>query len=310
MLEVTTPSRLHITLIDLNAGLGRMDGGVGLALEKPGIRLLAARSREINVEGPAGERYARAAGQVLNHLGLREGVKITVREAYPQHVGLGSGTQIALAAGSAVARLYGAELGAREIARIVGRGGTSGIGVAAFEAGGFILDGGHSLRVKKDFLPSSASKAPPPPVIARHDFPDWKLALILPREGAGFAGAREVDVFRKYCPIPLREVQRLSHLLLMKLLPALVEEDIEAFGEGINAIQTLGFKRIEVKLQHPRVRELLRIAQRYSYGAGMSSFGPVIYCLPREEERLLESIPPGEAEVIFTKACNRGAVLR
>lgn len=310
MLEITTPSRLHITLIDLNASLGRMDGGVGLALEKPRIRLLAARSSEISVEGPAKERYREAARRVLNHLGLKGGVKITVEEAFPQHVGLGSGTQIALAAGSAVARLYGAELGAREIARLVGRGGTSGIGVAAFEAGGFILDGGHSLKVKKDFLPSSASKAPPPPVIARHDFPDWRLALILPREGASFAGAREVDVFKRYCPIPLREVRRLSHLLLMKLLPALVEEDIEAFGEGINAIQGLGFKKIEVELQHPKVRELLRTAQKYSYGAGMSSFGPVIYCLPREEEKLLESIPLGEAEVIFTKARNRGASLR
>lgn len=310
MLAITTPSRLHISLLDLNASIGRMDGGLGVALERPMIRLRAVKSREITVEGPAKERYTEAAKRVMNHLGLREGINITVDEAFPQHIGLGSGTQIALAAGGAVARLYGAELRARDVAQIVGRGGTSGIGVAAFEGGGFILDGGHSLRVKKDFKPSSASRAPPPAVITRHDFPDWKLALIIPREGASFSGAREVDVFKKYCPIPLAEVQELSHVILMKLLPALVEEDIEAFGDAVNMVQRVGFKKVEVELQHPRVRKLLSIAREHSYGAGLSSFGPVIYCLPKDGDKLLENIPEREAEVIFTRASNRGAIFR
>lgn len=310
MLEIITPSRLHISLIDLNAGLGRMDGGLGVALEKPRVKLRAEKSNGITVEGPLSKRCTLAAEKVIRHLGMEGGVKITVIEAPPQHVGLGSGTQIALAAGSAIARLYGAELEARDIARTVGRGGTSGIGVAAFEAGGFILDGGHSLKVKKDFMPSSASKAPPPPVTARHDFPDWKVALIMPREGARFAGAREVDVFKKYCPIPLQDVQELSHVILMRLLPALVEEDVEAFGEGINMIQKVGFKKIELQLQNSKVRKLLSIAQRYSYGAGISSFGPTIYCLPMDEDELLENIPAKEAEVIFTKANNSGASFR
>jgi beta-ribofuranosylaminobenzene 5'-phosphate synthase len=310
MLEITTPSRLHITLIDLNAGLGRMDGSIGIALERPRIRLRASKSNGINVHGLAKNRFTQAAERVINHLDIEGGINITVDEAFPQHVGLGSGTQIALAAGSAVAKLYGTELGVKDVARIVGRGGTSGIGVAAFEGGGFILDGGHSLKVKKDFKPSSASRAPPPPVTARHDFPDWRLALIIPREGASFSGAREVDVFKKYCPIPLAEVQELSHVILMKLLPALVEEDIKAFGEALNMVQNVGFKKVEVELQHPRVRKLLRIAQEHSYGAGLSSFGPVIYCLPKDEDTLLENIPAREAEVIFTKASNRGARFR
>lgn len=309
-MEITTPSRLHITLIDMNASLGRMDGGLGLALERPRIKLRAVKSSGITAQGPAKERYIEAAKRVMTHLGVRGGINIIVEEAFPQHIGLGSGTQIALAAGSAVARLYGAELRVREVARIVGRGGTSGIGVAAFEGGGFILDGGHSLKVKKDFMPSSASRAPPPAVIARHDFPDWMLALIIPREGASFAGAREVDVFKKYCPISLAEVRRLSHVILMKLLPALVEEDIETFGEAINMVQRVGFKRVEVELQHPKVRKLLSIAQEHSYGAGLSSFGPVIYCLPKDEDKLLKNIPAKDAEVIFTRASNRGARFR
>jgi beta-ribofuranosylaminobenzene 5'-phosphate synthase len=299
-----------MALIDLNASIGRMDGGLGLALEYPRLRLSCERSDEIRVEGPGAERIASAVRRVLGQLSRAGGAEIRVMESYPSHVGLGSGTQLALAAGCAVGRLYGADLGPREIAELVGRGGTSGIGVAAFERGGFILDGGHSLKVKKSFLPSSASRAPPPPVLMRHDFPDWEIALVFPRRGATYAGAREVDIFKRYCPIPLEEVRRLSHLILMKLLPALVEGDVEAFGEGVNALQGLGFKKIELRLQHPRVRRLLYMAQDCSYGAGMSSFGPVIYCLPEDREALRDKIPEEEAEIIFTKARNRGASIR
>lgn len=310
MVEVVTPSRIHMALIDLNASIGRMDGGLGLALDYPRLRLTAARSGDIRADGPDKERIASAVKKVLRHIGAEGGAELRVRESYPQHVGLGSGTQLALAAGCAAARLYGVDLAPREAARIVGRGGTSGIGVAAFEGGGFILDGGHSLKVKGSFLPSSASRAPPPPVLMRHDFPDWEIALIIPRKGATYAGAREVNVFKRYCPIPLEDVRRISHLVLMRLLPAMVERDIEAFGEGINLLQGLGFKKIEVRLQHPRVRRLLYKAQDCSHGAGLSSFGPVIYCLPEDREDLRDTIPEEEAELVFTKANNRGAIIR
>lgn len=310
LLEVVTPSRIHMALIDLNASIGRMDGGLGLALEYPRMRLTASPGEKISVEGPFQGRIVETVERIMDHTGIEGGVVIRVEEYYPQHIGLGSGTQIALAAGCAAARLYRVDLSPREIARIVGRGGTSGIGVAAFEGGGFILDGGHSLKVKKSFLPSSASTAPPPPVLVRSKFPDWELALIIPHEGATYAGGREVDIFKKYCPIPIEEVRRLSHLILMKLLPALAEEDIEAFGEGLNALQSLGFKKIELKLQHPKVRRLLYKAQECSYGAGMSSFGPVIYCLPRDRGTLLETIPEKEAEIVFTRAKNDGAGIR
>jgi beta-ribofuranosylaminobenzene 5'-phosphate synthase len=312
MIEVITPSRIHLALIDLNASLGRMDGGVGLALEAPRFRIRVSRSDSLEIEAP--EEYRERIGDVVAKVAgaykIPTGVRVEVRETYPQHVGLGSGTQLALAAGCAAARLYGVDLAPREAARIVGRGGTSGIGVAAFEGGGFILDGGHSLKDKGSFLPSSASRAPPPPVLMRHDFPDWEIALIIPRKGATYAGAREVNVFKKYCPIPLEEVRRISHLILMRLLPAAVERDIEAFGEGINILQGLGFKKIEVRLQHPRVRRLLYKAQDCSHGAGLSSFGPVIYCLPEDREALRDTIPGEEEELVFTRANNEGAIIR
>lgn len=297
-----------MALIDLNASLGRMDGGIGLALDEPCIKISAKKADGISATGPLKERAEDAARRVLTALKIGEGIRIDVLNAYGQHMGLGSGTQIALAAGMAVCRLYKEDILLRDLAKIIGRGGTSGIGVGAFQSGGFILDGGHSVREKEAFLPSAASKAAPPPILARYDFPDWKIGLVMPENGEGFAGYREARIFQEFCPIPPEEVERLSRLILMKILPSILEKDIETFGSGINDIQKIGFKKIEVTLQKPEVRALMDTCRKYSYGVGLSSFGPAIYCIVRDEEGLKSAVR-GMAGITITRANNRGTTI-
>ena len=51
MIRVVSPSRLHLTLIDLNAELGRVDGGVGITLESPGMEIAAEENDDVEVFG-------------------------------------------------------------------------------------------------------------------------------------------------------------------------------------------------------------------------------------------------------------------
>jgi beta-ribofuranosylaminobenzene 5'-phosphate synthase len=310
MVRVSAPARVHMTLIDLNGALGRVDGGIGLALRSPRMVVEVERSKRLSAEGELAERALSVARRVLEAYSL-PGAEIRVLSAYPQHVGLGSGTQLSLAVAKGMCEAYGIEASARELASVAGRGGTSGIGVAAFEGGGFILDGGHSKREKPEFLPSSASRAKPAPLVMRRDFPEWDVALVLPEPEQRVFGTREVSIFQRFCPVPIGQVERLSHVILMKLLPALAEEDIESFGGAVNLIQQIGFKEIEVMLQAPNVREILALCQRLSYGAGLSSFGPVIYALPRDTERFLKALSSRRdvRRVWLTRADNRGAVV-
>ena len=44
----------------------------------------------------------------------------------------------------------------------------------------------------------------------------------------------------------------------MKLMPAVVESDLDSFGASVNRIQDIGFKRIENKLQNPRINEIMQ----------------------------------------------------
>ena len=311
MIKITTPSRLHITLIDMNASRGRVDGSIGLTLDDPVISITAQRSDVIEVIGNSehAQRMKNSAAALLTD---GEGIRINIEKDFPSHIGMGSGTQASLAAGMAVNRLFDLGLSVNEIALKVGRGGTSGIGVAAFENGGFILDGGHKFSEKKAFLPSAASKLPAAPVMLRKDFPDWPIMIAIPQQ-KGASMKTEENIFQTECPVPLREVEKLSHIILMQLLPALFEEDMAVFGSSINAIQELGFKKKEVALT-PVSNVLMKILREEgAYGAGMSSFGPTVYAFGEDAENLKKislDFLGKKGQVFITKARNKGTKIQ
>jgi beta-ribofuranosylaminobenzene 5'-phosphate synthase len=322
---IRTPSRVHVTLIDMHGGSGRVDGGIGITLDEPGILLEAELSPVLSVSGgdPAlQDRIGRVATEVLQKLGAGGSVAITVRNHYPSHIGLGSGSQVALAVARAISELHGRHLPVKELAQLVGRGGTSGIGTAAFEYGGFIIDGGHQFGAggeKTDFRPSSASReVSPPPVIARHDFPtDWRILLAIPDVPAGASGTTETDIFKNHCPVPLAEVRELSHEILMRMLPGIAGRDLSLFGSSINAVQHLGFKKVELGLQPPGVTGLLDVLRDAgAAGAGLSSFGPTVYAVGDTGMSAIEQAArsymkeSGGGTTLITAARNCGADVR
>jgi len=307
-MRVKTGARIHVTLIDLNGTIGRVDGGVGFAIDEPSVEITAKESDEIKIVGKAKnfERFEKVSKKLKDSFG--RGIEIEVLSDYRAHVGLGSGTQISLAVGKAYSEIYDLELSIREIATIVERGGTSGIGVAVFEHGGFIVDGGHRWEEKKGFLPSSVSKAKPAPIISHLEFPDWKVIVAIP-ELSGAYGKGEVDLFKSSCPIPLNEVRELCHLILMKLLPAVVEKDLDSFNEVIGRIQEIGFKKAEVERYGTLIRDLLE-----ALPVGMSSTGPSVYAVTDTNARQMSKEIENyfaekgiETETLITRGKNRGA---
>lgn len=327
---IETPSRLHMTLIDLNGTIGRMDGGVGLTIKKPKL-ILEAKPQDEGVDIFFSEfhklnekimmDYRRkiegTVKKITDFLKIDFGFKFEVKTAYPAHSGLGSGTQLSLAVAKLVLDLNDHDLDAWQIAKIVGRGGTSGIGVRAFDQGGFIVDGGHRSNEKCDFLPSSASSARPAPLIARYDFPkDWKVVLAIPNVPAGASGQNEVNIFQKYCPVNLDEVQKLSHLILMKMMPSVVERDLDSFGSVINEIQGVGFKKIEVGFQDNIINEIAQnMRDAGAAGVGMSSFGPTVYAITDTNTKDISEVAQSTmnkigGKVLVTEAKNSGAVIK
>jgi beta-ribofuranosylaminobenzene 5'-phosphate synthase len=211
-------------------------------------------------------------------------------------------------------------LTAEQLTQIVKRGGTSGIGWRGFETGGFILDGGHDFgegKEKETFLPSSAvSSANPALTISRHNIPEnWRFVLVIPNVKKGAYGDEEIGVFQNYAPIPKSEVNEVSHQILMKIIPGIIKNDLKCFGEGLKRIQDIGFKKIEIDLQHDIVKNLLHFFEDYGLKAyGMSSFGPSVIGIVEsdsEAEELLKAVQKnqknGGGHIYICKPNNTGA---
>ncbi len=59
------------------------------------------------------------------------------------------------------------------------------------------------------------------------------------REHRGFSGETEAEAFAKLPPPAEQAVERVAHLVLMQLLPALAEADLADFGAALSEIQRI-----------------------------------------------------------------------
>lgn len=274
--RLSTGSRLHFGLLALGPQADRQFGGVGLMVEAPGLTLTARPAPGWHVEGPLAERLRRVALQVasgLEELGHPVGpVAFQVEQAPPEHVGLGTGTQLGLAVGRLLGTLAGLpDLPLSTLATLAGRGRRSGVGLHGFARGGLIVDGGRG--------PGTIL----PPLLAHHPWPrHWSVLLVIPRLPAGLHGVAELSAFADLPPISEAITDRLARLVLLGLLPALVERDLPRFGAALTEMQ----ERVGAifagaqggPFAHPELEALAhRLLGLGLHGVGQSSWGPTLY---------------------------------
>lgn len=232
-IRVDAPSRLHLGFLDPNASLGRRFASLGLVIDAFATRLEISPARETSVasddprQHDAVRRLARHLDTMQRETGWSQPMQVRLRSAPPAHSGFGSGTQLALALGRAFCAVHGLELSTRRLAAMLGRGERSGVGIAGFDQGGLLLDGGPG--------PGGT----PAPVLARLDFPAaWRVLLVLDKRTDGLSGAAERAAMDQLAPFPRELAADLCHQVLLKVLPAVIEQRFEPFAEGVSRIQS------------------------------------------------------------------------
>jgi beta-ribofuranosylaminobenzene 5'-phosphate synthase len=308
-ITVTVPARLHLGFLDLNGGLGRRFGSIGLAIHGLRTSITISAASRMGVTGPDNERVHGYLKTMQRALDSESAYHVRINEIVPAHAGLGSGTQIALAVAAGVRRFHGLPLDVRGDAIRLGRGARSGVGIGLFDHGGLVVDGGRGP------LTTAA------PIVSRMQFPDhWRILVVLDPHRQGMHGADERDVFNKLAPFSDAEAAHLCRLVLMKALPALAECDIAGFGSAIKEMQMLlgdYFAAIQggSRFSSPDVAAALgALEDEGAYGIGQSSWGPTGFAFAasaEEANRLLESIrrhPRGrDLDIRALSALNRGA---
>jgi beta-RFAP synthase len=282
---VQAPARLHLGFLDLNGGLGRRFGSIGLAINGPKTSITISAAPQMRVTGPERERVGSHVETMRRALRIADAYDVKINEVVPAHAGLGSGTQLALAVAAAFRRLHGLPLDVARDAVRLGRGARSGVGVGVFEHGGLVVDGGRGL---------TRTTAP---IVSRMPFPEpWRILLVLDRHRQGVHGLAERESFNMLAPFSDSDAGHLCRLVLMQALPALVECDIAAFGSAIKDIQgCMGdyFAPLQggSRFCSPDVAGALDLLEREgAIGIGQSSWGPTGFAFaPSAEaaERLL-----------------------
>jgi beta-RFAP synthase len=309
--EVFAPARLHLGFLDLNGRLGRRFGSIGLTIEGIGTRLILSVGSNRKVKGPSAERAEGYLDTLADALHAPDPLSLTLDEAIPEHVGLGSGTQLGLAVAAALDALNGRPRSPRVLSSLIERGARSGIGIGAFESGGFLVDGGRG------------GHDAPAPIIARAAFPEsWRLILVIDGARRGLSGEVEKSAFAALSTFPSDTAAHLCRLVLMRLLPGLAEEDFAAVSSSIGEIQDrVGDHFAPVqggRYASPNVAAVLDWLRRSGLsGTGQSSWGPTGFALVESAERatallheLEQRFPLTNLSFQICAARNRGAEIR
>jgi beta-RFAP synthase len=292
---ITVPARLHLGFLDIpRSGRDRF-GSVGLPVQDIATVLTISRAAKTEIHGEEQARIAGHLATLCHHLDIATKHRIIVHGTIPRHIGLGSGTQIALAVSAALRALHSLPPDTINDAALLGRGARSGIGIAAFEQGGVIIDAGKGH--------GSAA----PTVVSRIAFPEnWRVILVFDTATQGIHGDAEVEAFKTLPPFPVEISASICRYVLMSLMPALIEKDLLLFGRAVQAVQNeignyfapaqggvFTSKNVETTMQ--------RLEQAGAVGIGQSSWGPTGFAFApsqTEAERIVNAIggrSPGTA---------------
>lgn len=299
---VTAPSRLHFGLFNESGWNGKVDGGAGIALSDPSCTVTVWDPSDSHVSpreclcGGYRCEFERVVSSFSDKFGVPV-PKVCLTSAIPPHVGLGSKTATLMALARALCNHYDIPMDATDMARFVGRGGTSGVGIHVSEVGGLIVDDGHRFPEDKDtFVPSSVSVALPPRLRLRCDpQPRWRV-VIVELGYQGLSGKAEADFFNRNCPIPLDETVAIADVVDREFLPAITAGNLARLNAALEALQSIGLKRREWEIQHKHVREL-RLAWKALSRHNpqlppicLSSMGSTMYLISDHTEPVLHGL--------------------
>lgn len=313
---VKTPARLHFGLIDMRGDLGRFFGGLGMGIDRPNVILEARASEVSSVTGEKTQLVTSLVRRFLEAYHLKGNVRLHVTQTIPRHVGLGSGTQLALAVATALAELFQVEASPLQLSFAMGRMQRTRVGTAIFRHGGLVVDGGKKVEGGSVITESLS------PLIFREKFPEnWKFIVAVPEVEKGLSDVAEEEAFDRLPPMSSERVGRICRLTMMKLLPALIDRDIESFGEALTRIQKVVgeyFAGVQggTFSSSPVAEGINLLKECGAYGVGQSSWGPTFYGLVHSGERVenLRSrvenfLQEGVGGEVFTANPNNGGAV-
>ena len=254
----------------------RQFGGAGVMVDRPGLSLRIFAADRFMAQGPPARRVQTFVERLACRWRLAElpACRIEVVDAPAEHVGLGTGTQLALSVTAGLnAFRGGAPLEARQLAALCGRGSRSAIGTYGFLHGGFLVESGKRAGEALS------------PLEHRLALPDgWRFVLICLAGERGLWGEAEQTAFRDLPSVAPTTSDELRREVNEEMLPAAASGDFARFGRSV---YRFGYRagmcfsaRQGGAFASPRIAELVETVRGLGVeGVGQSSWGPTVFAL-------------------------------
>ena len=316
--DVLVPSRLHLSVIDMNRfAVGRFGGGgIGMSADiKIKIAVKTSQNARVQAKSEREAPVCHIAEAFRKSVGYTGGLQITTTSSHYKHVGLGSTSSTLIGTAYALNQMFGMPFSLCQLRELVAynfveedstgalhEGFETGVDPAAILFGGFIVLTDEIQLVRRAVIPERYNV-----VIA---IPKTKVSATEETAGEGekallLGEGRRLD--KEHAGVK-------SRIILMDLIPCLSRGDWRGVGNAISLIQRIGSKRAEIEYHtDTRIYEILDGLERAgSLVAGMSSVGPTIACICTDD-RLdsctdVLSTHMSKQRIIHTKPENQGIV--
>lgn len=318
MIKITAFPRIHLTLIGLNNGGYRINGGIGFAIKDPAVLVTIEESdcfqiqdnREIKLSVDQLKRLSNCLTAAIRDKMISDKVKIHISGMLPTNCGFGSGTAIRLACLELLFIFNKVAYLEADIIAYSKRGGTSGVGINTYFNGGYSFDVGHKSHV---IIPSSVAEKNPriPLSLDNGKMPNWEFGLCFPKER--FETQIEADFFNETIPLSDSKVYEILYHVIYGIYASIRENDLNTFCRAIRAIQNTGWKKAEWQFNGGRLEALSK--ELYETGAfcvGLSSLGPMLFFVSpniQETENTILRKRGDDFNIMRTSTINHGRVI-
>ena len=279
-IEIGAPAILPLAIAHMKRGNKLRAVMLGVALQHPPVHIVAEKHQELLIYGPRAHIARQIAHNYLQRTGFPLNAEIQIENVIPSLVGYGSDSILALSVAQALAWVNAGNFeDTAALARHTNLRPANALAYWGFARGGMLL---VELEAENDEMPI---------LLRRHELKHkdkeaWAFVFFFPRLPDGTPEAleykRQEELLKAMIYLPESSGTMINELLW----PALEQDDITAFGDGLMAVRKLNEEALQQAGAWPEASEdaeqLYSVFQESGAVAwGQSLNGPGLFALVR-----------------------------
>lgn len=282
--------RLHFFSLDLSDYIGILKhGSFGMSLQDFPITITCTTSSDAdhivlnNNTKQYNLDYKIDFHSLRKKIGCNQffSVNVSLPKEIQEHTGIGISTQVVGGVYLACAGHCGVNLSIKDLFDL-GVGHVSTLGLNLLFNPGMIIENGVSYKNKIE---------KPVSVITRVEkFPFW-IIVAIPKDLQSLSAKPENDFWGSILPEDVDVTKSVYREFYGECVPAILENDFEAFAASLDKIVRMGSKAKEEDIQSAGTKLILSELRNKFGCAGVSSMGPTVYSFsPTDPREILQTI--------------------